>query len=135
MKEKLQAINPLDKKRIVQIIAYLAVGGGTALFELVIFSTLYYALAIDPAVANILAVVVATATNFLLNGTVTFKGSSNLVRSVVFYILLFLINTCFSTCTVSYFVGIGVPALGVKLFTMACIVAWNFVLYKKVVFA
>lgn len=125
----------LDKKRIVQILTYLAVGGGTALLELVIFSVLYYALALDPAISNILAVLIATATNFLLNGTVTFRGSSNLLRSVVLYILLFLFNTCFSTFTISYFVSVGLPALGVKLFTMVCIVVWNYVLYKKVVFA
>lgn len=125
----------LDKKRIVQILTYLAVGGGTALLELIIFSVLYYALALDPAISNIIAVLIATATNFLLNGTVTFRGSSNLLRSVILYILLFLFNTCFSTATISYFVNAGLPALGVKLFTMVCIVIWNYVLYKRVVFA
>lgn len=125
----------LDKKRIVQILTYLAVGGGTALLELVVFSVLYYALILDPAVSNVIAVLIATATNFLLNGTVTFRGSSNLLRSVILYILLFLFNTCFSTFTISYFVSVGLPALGVKLFTMVCIVIWNYVLYKKVVFA
>lgn len=125
----------LDKKRIVQILTYLAVGGGTALLELVIFSVLYYALLLDPAVSNVIAVLIATATNFLLNGTVTFRGSSNLLRSVILYILLFLFNTCFSTFTISNFVSVGLPALGVKLFTMVCIVIWNYVLYKKVVFA
>ena len=125
----------IDKKRMVQILTYLLVGGGTALLELVIFSMLYYAMMLDPAIANIVAVAIATITNFLLNGAVTFRGSSNLLRSVILYILLFVFNTCFSTFTISYLVGIGLPALLVKLATMVCIVIWNYVLYKKVVFA
>ena len=96
-------MDKLNKKRIMQILIYLAVGGGTALLELVVFSVLYYVLILDPAVSNVVAVLIATATNFLLNGTVTFRGSSNLLRSVILYILLFLFNACFSTFTISYF--------------------------------
>ena len=126
--------NRVNRKRVMQILTYVLIGGGTALLELIIFSTFYYVLLLSPAIANIIAVFIATATNFLLNGTVTFQGSSNLIRSAVLYVLLFLFNTCFSTFTISYLVGVGLPALGVKLFTMVCIVVWNYVLYKKVVF-
>lgn len=117
-----------------QIITYLAVGGSTALLELLLFQGLFQFTPLGAALANIIAVIVATACNFLLNGFVTFQTSSNLVRSVILYIALFLFNLAFSTTAVTWLISLGTFPLLAKFSTMACIVCWNFVLYKKVVF-
>lgn len=117
-----------------QVSTYLAVGVGTAAFELVVFSFIYRFLHFDVAVSNIIAVICATAANFVLNGTVTFKGSSNMLRSIALYIVLFVFNTAFSTVAIAVLSKIGFPAEAIKLATMICIVAWNYVLYRKVVF-
>lgn len=123
-----------EAKNIRQVIIYLLVGGGTALFELLLFQCLYAFFGIPSGIANVIAVLAATATNFLLNGTVTFRQSSNLLRSIVLYTALFCFNTTFSTITIILCEGLGGPVLIAKLCTMVCIVCWNFVLYKKVVF-
>ncbi len=126
----------MDSKRGIakQGIVYLLTGAGTALLELVVFEALFTFLGVNVVASNIIAVVIATATNFLINGTVTFKGSNNPVASLVKYLVLFAFNTTFSTVAISVLVDCGVLSILAKLATMVCIVCWNFVLYKKVVF-
>ncbi len=124
-----QGVPPLLR----QGIAYVAVGVGTALLELVLFELLLW-LGVALAPANICAVCVATVVNFALNGTVAFKGSTSFARSLVLYLLLFALNTAFSTFTIGWLVDAGMASYIAKGLTMVCIVLWNFVLYRKVVF-
>lgn len=120
--------------RAKQIVSYLGVGIGTAALEFLLFQFLYLVCHVNVSVSNIVAVLVATICNFALNGTITFRKTSNYMRSLVLYILLFLFNTLFSTAAITFFVNQGAPAAIVKIITMLCIVVWNFFLYKKVVF-
>lgn len=117
-----------------QGIAYILVGGGTALLELGLFQLLFELLKLPLAVSNVSATVVATAVNFLLNRNVTFKSTSNPVRSLVLYIVLFGANMAISTFMIGTLVGLGLPSAVAKLIMQACVVVWNFVLYRKVIF-
>lgn len=117
-----------------QGIAYVLVGGGTALLELGLFQLLFELLKLPLAVSNVSATVVATAVNFLLNRNVTFKSTSNPVRSLVLYIVLFGANMAISTFMIGTLVGLGLPSAVAKLIMQACVVVWNFVLYRKVIF-
>ena len=124
---------PKNRQELFRIVKYLAVGGSTALLELFLF-WLLTSMSINVVYANIAAVLVATATNFLLNGLVTFKSSSNMLRSAVLYCLLFAFNLCSSTTVIAFLSTQGLPAVAVKFCTQACIVCWNYLLYKKVIF-
>ena len=117
-----------------QLIAYLAIGGGTALLELCIFQAQITFLGADVAIANIIALVVSTTTNFCLNGFVNFKMTSNPLMAAIKYLLLFAINMTFSTFTIKFFSDLGITPIVVKLITMVMMTTWNFYLYKKVVF-
>lgn len=117
-----------------QGIAYVLVGGGTALLELGLFQVLFELLKLPLAVSNVSATVVATAVNFLLNRNVTFKSTSNPVRSLVLYIVLFGANMAISTLMIGVLVGLGIPSAVAKLIMQACVVVWNFVLYRKIIF-
>lgn len=117
-----------------QAILYLLVGGSSALIELVLFYTLSDVFSASLTLSNVAAVIIATAFNFIVNGTVTFKSASSLSRSVILYLILFCFNTIFSTVVINYLASMGLPAIFAKIITMACIVLWNFVLYKKVIF-
>ncbi|MBQ9020487.1 MAG: GtrA family protein [Eggerthellaceae bacterium] len=117
-----------------QGVKYLAVGAGTALFELALFQGLFSFTPLGVEMSNIVAVLVATAANFLLNRNVTFKSTSNPVRSLVLYVLLFAFNLTFSTLVISWLVGIGCHSAVAKVATQACIVLWNFVIYRKIIF-
>ena len=125
---------PAPKKTLFQVIKYLMVGGSSAVIELVLFQLLNAVFAISLAAANVTAVVVSTVFNFLVNRNVTFKSTSNPLRSLVLYLLLFALNTTFSTVVISFLAAQGVYPLVAKVCTMACIVLWNFVLYKKIIF-
>ena len=117
-----------------QGLTYVLVGGGTALLELGLFQLLYELFKLPLAPSNIAATVIATATNFLLNRNVTFKSTSNPVRSLVLYMLLFAANTAISTFMIGVLVGFGLPSAVAKLCMQCCVVLWNFVLYRKVIF-
>lgn len=122
------------RSTITQILQYLGIGVGTALLELGLFELLFEILHIDIVVSNVIAVIVATTVNFLLNGTVTFRGSSNFLRSVILYILLFLFNLFFTSTAISLLVEAGVNSAIAKVATQICVTIWNFILYRKVVF-
>jgi putative flippase GtrA len=64
----------------------------------------------------------------------TFKSAASLPKSIALYLVLFAFNQLFSNFAIVWLIGLGLPALFAKVITMGCIVLWNFVLYRKVVF-
>ena len=113
---------------------YLFAGASAALIELALFSLLHELIGLEIVWANVIATVIATAYNFIVNRTKTFESTSNPIRSVVLYVILFLVNMTVSTLAISALAGLGVPAPAAKAFMQVCVVAWNFVLYRKVIF-
>lgn len=117
-----------------QGLRYLLVGGSSAALELAIFWTLSSPLDVDVRVSNVIAVLVATVCNFLMNRQWTFKASSHWVRSAVLYLTLWSLNLVFTTSVIAYADAQGLNATVVKIGTMAIITLWNFWLFRKVVF-
>lgn len=113
---------------------YLFAGGSAALLELILFQCLYAVLGVDVAISNIISVVIATIYNFFFNRTVAFRSASNPFRSAVLYGILFLLNLTITTCAISAMVAAGVHSVLAKIIMQACVVCWNFVLYRKVIF-
>ena len=68
---------------------YLLVGVGTALLELVLFQWLYLSAILPLAWANIVAVIIATATNFLLNRNYAFQIRESRGAALRYAILAF----------------------------------------------
>lgn len=131
---------PTESKReslkalVSQIVRYAFVGGASAAFELVVFQALYALADMGIAPSNIIALVASTAVNFTMNRSLAFKSSANPTRSLVLYLVLFAFNTTFSTLAITWLVSLGLHSAVAKLMTMVCIVMWNFVLYRKVIF-
>ena len=48
--------------------------------------------------------------------------------------MLFLFNTTFSTLTITWLTSLGLYPFIAKILTMACVIMWNFVLYRKFIF-
>ena len=124
----------MERSSLIRIAKYLLVGGGTAAFEIALFQTLYGALHVESTAANVAAIVAATAANFLLNRTATFKSSSRIARSAVLYLLLFCFNAAFSSLAIKLAIALRAPAVAGKAAAMCCTVCWNYVLYQKVIF-
>jgi len=119
--------------RLVQFGKYILIGGSTAALEFLLFMLLSYTLSIT--LTNIIAVTIATISNFLLNGKFAFCQSSRIWRSAILYMSLFFLNLLFSTLAIGLLVSsFGIPKALAKLSTMLCIVLWNFILYRKIVF-
>lgn len=122
----------LSREKIVEIIKYLFVGGSTALLELVLFTLLSNG--VDLPVANVVAVCISTVCNYILNKIWSFNSREWNVKSVVLYLLLFTFNTTFSSWFITTMATLGLPPVGAKVLSMACIVTWNYVLYRNVIF-
>lgn len=127
-------MSKFNKDDILSAAKYLFVGGSSAVIELALFQLLVM-MGLALAVANVVAVVIATAYNFLLNRSWSFGHTGGALASLVKYLLLFAFNTCFSTIAISTISpALGIPAIAVKVVTMGCIVVWNYVLYRSVIF-
>lgn len=113
---------------------YLLVGGSTALLELLLYTFFRKIIYLDLSISNIAAVFIATVFNFIINRGWAFKNSSNIYRSIVLYIILFIANTTFSTNAIVFMVRLGVLDIIAKFITMCMITLWNFILYRKVIF-
>ena len=124
----------LQKDILKQICMYLIVGGSSALIELFVFWLLREVFDQSIIVSNVSAIILSTTYNFLLSRGVTFKSTSNIMRSLILYLILFAFNTTFSTIVIYIAESCGLPGLVGKIIAMACIVSWNFILYRKVIF-
>lgn len=113
---------------------YVFAGASAALLELGLFELLLEIVGLGVAPSNILATVTATAYNFMFNRNITFKSTSNPVRSAILYCVLFLVNMGVSTLVISLLIQHGIPPVIAKAGMQVCVVAWNFVIYKKIIF-
>lgn len=124
-----------DKKvEVLQAVKYLFVGGSSAVLELVIFQLLYKCVLLDVVTSNILAIILATIYNFMLNRGFAFRSSTNMVRSIVLYLVLFCVNSAFSSGMVYLFQENTLPVLFGKIIAMCCTVSWNYYLYRNIIF-
>ena len=122
------------KALVSQIVRYAFVGGASAAFELIVFQILYALAGMGIAPSNTIALVASPVVNLTMNRSLAFKSSANPARSLMLYLVLFAFNTTFSTLAITWLVGLGIHSAVAKLMTMVCIVMWNFVLYRKVIF-
>ncbi len=135
---------PLNiKKLISESGRYLIIGFSSAaielglfwiLYELVGFRTIVSPLGVTLLLSNVIAILLATLFNFVMNYKWTFKSSSHIARSATLFILLFVFNQIFSNVAIVFLLNNGTNSMLAKVITMACIVCWNFFLYRFVVF-
>jgi putative flippase GtrA len=113
---------------------YLLVGFCSAGIELLLFVVLDSLLGVDVRLASVVSLTCSTAFNFYMSWTYTFKTALNLPRSLVLYLVLFAFNQVYSAMVILWLIEAGLLSTVAKLMTMACVVLWNFVLYRKVIF-
>lgn len=123
-----------DDRIAAQGVKYLLVGGSSAVLELVLFELLYAVAGLPVAAANVPAVLVATACNYLLHRTFTFGSTRRTGRSLVLYLVLFVANMAISTVAIAWLISLGVPSAIAKVVLQACVATWNFFIMRSVVF-
>ena len=117
-----------------QGLSYVLVGLSSAAVELGVFQLCYELLHLDLAIANPISAVVSMIFNFLLNRNVTFKSSSNPLRSAILFLLLWFFNLFVTTNVIGLLIGAGLHSAVAKVLTQGMVVCWNFFLYRKVIF-
>ncbi len=127
--------NALKKQTIKQFIKYLFVGGSSFLLDYGLFLLFYKKIGVSEVYSNMLSVFISFWYNFLLNRFWTFGSKTTFLEQMIYYVALMLFNMLFS----SWFIYIMYsrfsisPVIG-KVIAMCLIVAWNFILYKTVIF-
>jgi putative flippase GtrA len=100
----------------------------------VIFIVLDALLGVDVRIATMISLACSTVFNFFMSRAYTFRAVSSLARSLILYLLLFVFNQAFSAFAIVWLIDTGLPSIAAKIVTMGCIVLWNFILYRRVVF-
>lgn len=117
-----------------QVVGYFGVSATQTVLEFAVFTVLHLVHLPDP-IPSALSIVCSGTYNFAMNRNLTFKSTSNLPRSVVLFVLLYLWNFVFLQLMLGVLPGnFGWDPLVVKLFTMACQGVWGFLLSKFVIF-
>jgi len=85
--------------------------------------------------SNSIAYVIVFWLNFLLNRFWSFKSKQNLSVQLAMYLVLFVINLFASNGMLYLLTSVfNVYYLVSKIFAVALVVCWNFIIYKKVIF-
>ena len=79
--------------------------------------------------------VVSAGVNFVLNGTVVFRGGGRLHRKVAGYLLLALALLGASIAGTTLLTGLGLPALAAKIVTETVLFAVSYQVQRRLIFA
>lgn len=134
--ENTKAVEEVEPIRAnVRIIKFLLVGGSSVAVEYSIFLLLHYALNINVSVANVISFSGGFIYSFLMNrGLVFVEGKQSAVhRQIIMYFVLALVNLCVSTALVTV-LSYLIPAYIAKILCSGLIAAYNYVIYRKVIF-
>lgn len=125
---------PRTHKTGRELVSYFGVSATQTLVEFGTFTLLHLAGLPNP-VPSVASIAVSGTYNFVMNRNLTFKSTSNLPRSIVLFILLYLWNFVFLQLMLSILPGaFGWDPVGVKFFTMMCQGIWGYLLSKFVIF-
>lgn len=117
-----------------ELASYVGVSATQTLVEFGTFTLLHLAGLPNP-VPSVASIAVSGTYNFVMNRNLTFKSTSNLPRSIVLFILLYIWNFVFLQLMLSILPGaFGWDPVGVKFFTMMCQGIWGYLLSKFVIF-
>jgi len=131
-----------DKAQLLERItsgAFLkyAISGLTALAaDYLAFLGLYYIVGSSIVVATVISQTTGLFVSYAMNRFWVFGKIQKKPALMQFLKLsaLFLCNTAFSYLIIGGLTRYGIAAYAAKLFTIFCIVSWNYFLYKKLIF-
>jgi putative flippase GtrA len=120
------------------LIRFILGGGTTVGFEYLTFYLLYVNVGLNLLVANSLSFVVGLGISFLFNRLWAFKQETYKRRAhhqIALYIILATTNLVLNNAIVDGLQYVGIdPRIG-KIIAILLIAVWNFVIYRKIIFA
>lgn len=120
----------------VKFIKYAIVGVLALAADYFVFLNLYYHVGSGVIVATVLSQVSGLLISYALNRFWTFHRTNKkpALRQFAKLGMLFIFNTIFSYIAIAALIYYEAPAYLAKLFTIGCIVTWNYFIYKKSIF-
>lgn len=120
------------------VVKYICVGVISITVDYSLLLLLYRLLAVPLEIATAVAFIVGLIVNFVLNRLWSFEvkaDSRDTIRQIVLYGILVLVNTIFTVLTVGFaFSHFSIPPEVSKPVCVLLTTAWNYILYKKVIF-
>lgn len=134
--KKLPFVSELfTEKGFQQLIRYLISGFAAFGLEYLVFFLLYNILLLRLVPSNTIAMLTGFITSFLLNRLWSFQSRGNAWWQLLKTGILFMVNLGLSNGMIYLLTEHGkMEALVSKILVMGMIVAWNFILYKKVIY-
>lgn len=118
-----------------KVVRYLIAGGAAFFSEYLIFLILFYSVMASVISANIISFTIGFAVSFTLNKFWVFQtGSANILRQLTTYLIVALVNIVITSTAIKYLVDMGVSGYIAKIVLIVCVAAWNFMLFKCVIF-
>lgn len=128
-------MSPMQKKTFYKITKFLVSGGTAALIEYSSFFALIHYFQELLIMSNIVSFALGLLASFLLNKQWVFKERGDTRRQLLLYFSLALLNLLLSSLLIWLLVNtVGMPAVIAKLFIMAVIATWNYVIFSKLIF-
>ncbi len=125
----------LGGRSLGQFIRYLITGFSTFGIEYLIFYSMFVMMGVSELIANSVSIAIVFWFNYLVNRFWSFKSKEKITKQVMQYGVLFFVNIGVSNLFMYYASTLlGVSPLISKAIIMVFIVAWNFVLYKTVIY-
>ncbi len=129
----------LAKKIIEKRLAHYVISGATAFtIEYGSFLILYYSLHVHAVVANTISFSLGLLTSFLLNRLWVFGQSEHnmqVTNQLSLYLITGLINLLITDVAIHFLVRAGIPAFLDKVGLVILVACWNFIIFKKIIFA
>lgn len=126
--------SPLHRLRFGQFVAYLATGGSATAINVLLYALLLR-LGAWYVAASVASEIAGFFSAFVLHKYVAFRSHGDHAKHFARYCLLGLWNLLASTALLWLLVDVGgIGEFAAKLIVVACMVAWNFALYKFVIY-
>ena len=126
----------LKSKTAQQLMRYLVTGFTAFGIEYALYVLLYKVVGFNYILASVVVYALVFGFSFLVNRKWSFESTGDIKRQTVLYLMLFLFNLVVSNVFLLRFFTetLGINALISPFLKMACVVCWNFLAYKYIIY-
>ncbi len=126
----------LKSKTAQQLMRYLVTGFTAFGIEYALYVLLYKVVGFDYILASVVVYALVFGFSFLVNRKWSFESTGDIKRQTILYLMLFLFNLVVSNVFLLQFFTetLGINALISPFLKMACVVCWNFLAYKYIIY-
>ena len=128
--------NRLTKETLAQLSRYLITGFTAFGIEYALYVLLLKGLGWHYVLSSVIVYALVFWFSFIINRIWSFKSKGDMKKQVIQYSLLFFFNLMVANVILmTFFIDIvGISPLVSPFLKMACVVCWNFLIYKYIIY-